>query len=413
MGKRLVSGLDVTLMLLFALVSSLSAGEAETIREVSGEAESSNYNRFDCHPEAGSDQAKCEARGCIWKVRERRSLIFNPAFRCSQRALVLLPETHGYITNNTVEKPSGITVDIVRNPDFPSQRPQSRDIDKLRVEITYLSGQSLRWKIFDPANARYKVPVPLDLPAAPETEENNRLYRVQIQHKPFGIQVIRKGSEEIIWDSAVPGFTFSDQFLQISTRLPSNYVYGVGETEHPSYSHDLNFHTYGLFAKDQPPGYKLNSYGLHPFYMGLEKSKSAHGVLLLNSNAMDVTVLPDPALTFRTIGGILDFYMVMGPSPEAVVQQYTEMIGRPVLPAYWSLGFQLCRYGYANDTEIADLYKDMKAAEIPYDVQYADIDYMERQMDFTLDQVIKPLHYQAQIRGTMEKPTGLECLQFS
>ncbi|KTG36911.1 hypothetical protein cypCar_00036484 [Cyprinus carpio] len=234
----------------------------------------------------------------------------------------------------------------------------------------------------------------------PETEENNRLYTVQIKNKPFGIQVIRKDTEEIIWDSAVPGFTFSDQLLEISTLLPSNYVYGFGETEHPSYNHDLSYHKYGLFAKDQPPGYKLNSYGLHPFYMGLEKSKNAHGVLLLNSNAMgeqtthslaqlvlNVTFLPTPALTYRTIGGILDFYMVMGPTPEAVVQQYTEMIGRPVLPAYWSLGFQLCRYGYSNDAEIADLYRDMKAAKIPYDVQYADIDYMERQIDFKLDKV--------------------------
>uniref|UniRef100_A0A8C1H7A9 alpha-glucosidase n=1 Tax=Cyprinus carpio carpio TaxID=630221 RepID=A0A8C1H7A9_CYPCA len=274
---------------------------------------------IDCYPEEDKDQAKCEARGCIWEVRVRRYSIFRP--------------------------------------------------------------------IFDPYNARYEVPVHLDLPATPETDETKREYRVQINDKPFGIQVIRKETNEIIWDSAVPGFTFSDQFLQISTRLPSDYVYGFGETEHPTYKHDLNFHKYGLFAKDQPPGYKLNSYGVHPFYMGLEKSKSAHGVLLLNSNAMDVTFQPTPALTYRTIGGILDFYMVMGPTPEEVVQQYTEMIGRPVLPAYWSLGFQLCRYGYANDTEIADLYRDMKAAKIPYDVQYADIDYMERQMDFTLDQV--------------------------
>ncbi|XP_043072751.1 LOW QUALITY PROTEIN: sucrase-isomaltase, intestinal-like [Puntigrus tetrazona] len=328
---------------------------------------------IDCYPEGGEDQAKCEARGCIWEA-------FSVP-RC------YYAENHGYVTNNKNETASGITVDIDRNTEFPAQRSRSSDVSKLRVEITYLSGRSLRWKIFDPENARYEVPIPLDLPAAPETAEDNREYRVQINDKPFGIQVIRKATEEVIWDSALPGFTFSDQFLQISTRLPTEYVYGFGETEHPTYSHSLNFHKYGLFAKDQPPGYKLNSYGVHPFYMGLEKSKNAHGVLLLNSNAMDVTFQPTPTLTYHTIGGILDFYMVMGPTPEEVVQQYTEMIGRPVLPAYWSLGFQLCRYGYANDTEIADLYRDMKAAQIPYDVQYADIDYMERQMDFTLDQV--------------------------
>ncbi|KAK0136721.1 Maltase-glucoamylase, intestinal [Merluccius polli] len=52
----------------------------------------------------------------------------------------------------------------------------------------------------------------------------------------------------------MPGFTFSDMFIQISTRLSSEYVYGFGETEHPTYRHDLNYHTWGMFAKDQPPG---------------------------------------------------------------------------------------------------------------------------------------------------------------
>lgn len=33
---------------------------------------------------------------------------------------------------------------------------------------------------------------------------------------------------------------------------------------------------------------------------------------------------------------------------------------------YWSLGFQLCRYGYRNDSEIASLYDEMVAAQIPY-----------------------------------------------
>ncbi|XP_073709957.1 sucrase-isomaltase, intestinal isoform X1 [Misgurnus anguillicaudatus] len=335
----------------------------------------SGAERFNCYPEENSSMEKCKARGCIWKT----SAIPN-APSC------YYPAAYGYKASKVNDTSSGWTIDLERNTDYPPQRPQSPDINKLRVEITYLSGHSLRWKIFDPDKKRYEVPVHLTLPPTPETDEGKRLYRVQINQEPsFGIQVIRKDTGETIWDSSLPGFTFSDFFIEISTRLPSNYIYGLGETEHGSYKHDLNFHTYGLFAKDQPPGKKLNSYGVHPFYMSLEKSKNAHGVLLLNSNAMDVTLQPTPALTYRTIGGILDFYMVLGLTPELVVQQYTEIIGRPVLPAYWTLGFQLCRYGYANDREIESLYNEMKAAQIPYDVQYADIDYMERQMDFTLD----------------------------
>lgn len=36
------------------------------------------------------------------------------------------------------------------------------------------------------------------------------------------------------------------------------------------------------------------------------------------------------------------------------------------MPPYWALGFQLCRYGYKNTSEVDDLYKAMRAAKIPY-----------------------------------------------
>ncbi|XP_063061397.1 sucrase-isomaltase, intestinal [Engraulis encrasicolus] len=333
-----------------------------------------DFERIDCHPEEGSDEAKCRARGCIWQTSHLPSVPW-----------CYYPKDYGYIATAVHNTSSGWSFDIERNAEYPGPRSRSADIVRLRVEISYLSGHSLRFKIYDPATNRYEVPVPIHLPPTPETDEARRMYEVQVVHQPFGIKVARKSTGTVIWDSALPGFTFSDMFIQVSTRLASEYVYGFGETEHPTYRHDLNWHTWGMFAKDQPPGYKMNCYGVHPFYMGLEKTTDAHGVLLLNSNAMDVTFQPTPALTYRTLGGILDFFVFMGPSPEQVVQQYTEMIGRPVLPAYWSLGFQLCRYGYTNDQEIADLYGNMTEAGIPYDVQYADIDYMERQLDFVLD----------------------------
>lgn len=130
-----------------------------------------------------------------------------------------------------------------------------------------------------------------------------------------------------------------------------------------------------------------NLYGHHPFYTCMETDGKSHGVFLMNSNAMDVALQPKPAITYRTIGGILDFYIFLGPSPEDVIKQYTEAIGRTFLPPYWSLGFQLSRWGYNKIETVKNLVGNMTEQNLPQDVQYGDIDYMIRQKDFTYDPV--------------------------
>ena len=71
---------------------------------------------------------------------------------------------------------------------------------------------------------------------------------------------------------------------------------------------------------------------------------STHGVVLLNSNAMDVVLTPT-RVSWRVTGGVLDFYFLMGPTPNAVLEQLTSLIGRPVMPPYWSLGLMNSKCG--------------------------------------------------------------------
>ncbi|XDB49451.1 hypothetical protein AB1E18_003024 [Capra hircus] len=360
----------------------------------------SDLQKFNCFPEQPAvSEESCRERGCLW---EPTTVPGVPT--CFYDTIP------SYAASNIQYLPTGITVDLTHLTASEAAEatvppPSSRDelpppaaiakaasasdtlsatIGFLRLSVIYHTENMLQFKIYDPTNKRYEVPVPLNTPSSPVGSPENCLYDVKIRNNPFGIQIRRKSSSTVIWDSQLPGFTFRDMFLSISTRLPSQYLYGFGETEHTTFRRNISWHTWGMFARDEPPAYKKNSYGVHPYYMALEEDGSAHGVLLLNSNAMDVTFQPTPALTYRTTGGILDFYMVLGPTPELVTQQYTELIGRPAMIPYWALGFHLSRYGYQDDYEIASLYVAMTAAQIPYDVQHVDIDYMDRKLDFTL-----------------------------
>lgn len=47
------------------------------------------------------------------------------------------------------------------------------------------------------------------------------------------------------------------------------------------------------------------------------------------------------------IGGIIDFYIYMGPTPQDVIAQHTEIVGRSVFPQYFSLGFQTLTFFFA------------------------------------------------------------------
>ena len=108
-------------------------------------------------------------------------------------------------------------------------------------------------------------------------------------------------------------------------------------------------------------------YGVQPYHLGMEDSGKATGILFFNSNAMEVALSPLPHVTYRTIGGILDFFIFMGPTVEEVTQVYTGYLGRPALFPYWSLGFQLCRYGYNSLEAVMEVVEENRAYGIPYD----------------------------------------------
>eukprot|EP00128_Syssomonas_multiformis_P009239 Colp12_sorted_trinity150504_noHs@21457 len=331
-------------------------------------------NRRDCGY-FGIQQNECESKGCCWRPSNDGS----PWCFYGQQA----PASSGYTVAAVNTTSNGFTALLNANSNAP--RLYGDDVKQVLLSVFYEENDRLHFKFTDPARQRWEVPTKYsarpDLPAA---KAKSPMYDFVIPAvgQAFSFKVVRTADKEVIFDAA--GVIFEDQFLSVTTSLPQNpNIYGLGEHKHPlRLNSDDHFFT--MWAFDTPTPVDLNLYGSHPFYIDQRVSGKAHGVFLRNSNAMDVQ-LGKNYLSFKVIGGILDFYVFMGPTPGDVVKQYLSVIGRPAMPPYWGLGWHQCRYGYKNLTELKNVVAGYKKASIPLETMWTDIDYMDQYEDFTWD----------------------------
>jgi len=340
-------------------------------------------SRFDCYPQPDASKDKCEARGCCWVPANARP---NPKSRAGLNLTNLdtpycfyPADYHAYMIVGLKETKLGLLFDLQL---IGRGGPYGGNYEQIVADIAMETQTRLRLTIRGAADKRYRVPVPIQkVYQRSEVQDYDFTYN----YAPFSFQVKRKSTGSMLFDSSVGPLIFSDQFLQISSLLSTDNIYGLGE-HMLGLKLSTKWNLLTLFARDigDPPG-GVNLYGSFPYYINMEEDGNAHGVFLFNSNAMDVIIQPKPAITFRTVGGILDIFFFTGPTPNDVIRQFTELVGRPIMPPYWSLGFHLCRWGYGTIEQMEKVDKRMEDNQIPLDTQWNDIEYMDKYLDFTID----------------------------
>lgn len=168
------------------------------------------------------------------------------------------------------------------------------------------------------------------------------------------------------------------------------HFYGLGEK---AARLDRRRGKFVMWTSDTP-GYVEGTDPLYqsiPFYLGLENG-TAYGLFYDNAwrSTFEFGHLTQESVNYTADGGELNYYFFAGPSLQKVVSRYTELTGRMPLPPLWSLGHQQSRYSYYPDKLVEHIADTFRARDLPLDVLYLDIHYMDGYRVFTWDKTRFP-----------------------
>ena len=321
---------------------------------------------------------------------------------------------------------SNIDINSFNSPQL--RNPQNlKIIEKLEISLRIENEKFVHLKIKDMENERWEVPeddiinedflimiednelslfesnnFQIELLKRKDEEKNKKTKKNKnddndeiIFDDEFAFRLINEDKKEFLYFNTSENFLFSDTFISFQTKLSSDKIYGFGERTHDfklgegiytMWTYDCG----GTKYDDGKGG--MNQYSHQP--IGLHKTRYKDlwlGFIFLNTNAQDVVLQynknddSEMLLNHKAIGGIIDYYIIVGNSPEEIVRNIQFLLGIPSLPPYWSLGNHQSRYGIKNFTEFKNIYNNYKKYEIPIDTMWIDIDAMDNYADFTIN----------------------------
>jgi alpha-glucosidase len=174
-------------------------------------------------------------------------------------------------------------------------------------------------------------------------------------------------------------------FRLYKTMAPAEHFFGLGDKAGPLDRRnqaftDWNCDCFG-WQESTDPIYKSI-----PFFLSWNQGRVL-GVLFDNTwrASFDFGKEFANAYSFGAPDGPVDYYLIYGPGPKQVLEDYAWLTGPTPLPPLWSLGFQQSRYSYYPESRVREIADRLRADKIPADAIYLDIDYQQDNRPFTVN----------------------------
>jgi alpha-glucosidase len=205
-----------------------------------------------------------------------------------------------------------------------------------------------------------------------------------IGKRPLRLKLVDSKGATINQDAPGKGMSWNGSEIRVwKVMPPGETYYGFGEkagsferrgTHMSMWNSDIP-----AYSADTDPLYQS-----HPFFYGVKEGK-AYAIFFDNTywSSFDMGKENRAEYSFGAEAGELDYYFFYGPSLKKILSRYTELVGRMPLPPRWSLGYQQCRWSYPTETRVREIANGFRQRNIPCDVMYLDIDYMDGYRIFT------------------------------
>lgn len=160
-------------------------------------------------------------------------------------------------------------------------------------------------------------------------------------------------------------------------------LYGTGEVvgDLRRNGKEVNFWNTDNYGYMKEQGKQL--YQSHPWVLGVRKDGSAYGIIADNTWKSSLTT--NQQIKFVSEGPAFRVIVIERPNAKEVMKELAKLSGTMEMPPLWALGFQQCRYSYNPDSRVKEIIDTYRAKNIPCDVVWMDIDYMDQFKVFTYD----------------------------